>query len=199
MWQLLRVDSIQLDWTSVQSNVLADEIRSGTGADTAVIYLLLPGNGELRAIAAQAAIQTRVKKASVTVGYAMSHWIDTLVGPAQGRVAEGPFLDRFPEAMQYRLKQQAIFPLRLGELLGVMTIGRTSGMRFSRDEMETAVRAARRLATALGRDSRRHEVSERIWIQRAVEILRRAQAEGPLCAAGERFTMSHIAKEVAGA
>jgi hypothetical protein len=189
------LDSIHLDWGAVVGIPVIEDFRSRTGADIAVLYLLLPGSSELRAIAAQSAIQTRMKKASSTIGAAMSYWIDSLDGFAEGRVAEDPFFERFPEAMQHRLKHLAIFPLRHfsqphRELLGLLVIGRCFEGRFGDLETEAAQLGAEHLAAELGQDSLRHHLSERMWIERAKEILHNPR---------KRFTIFDIAKEAARA
>ena len=174
------IDSIHLDWGTAIGSSRIEDIRARAGADTAVLYLLLSESCELRAIAAQSAIETRVRKASSTIGAAVSYWIDSLDGFAQGRVAEDPFLERFPEAMQHRLKQLAIFPLRHispqpGGLLGLLVLGRAFDGRFGNRETEAAQHSAEWLAGALAQDTFRSHVSERLWIERAREILRRPE------------------------
>ncbi len=186
------IESIHLDRSAVVGIPLIEDIRSRTGADIAVLYLMMPESCELRAIAADAGIETRVEKASSTIGPAMSYWIDSLDGFAQGRVAEDPFFERFPEAIQHRLKQLAIFPLRGDVLLGLLAIGRTFEGRFGQRETEAAQHTAERLAAALGQDSVR-----RIWTERAKESLH--QPEPGLHSARKGSTMFQIAKEAARA
>jgi hypothetical protein len=202
------IDFIHLDWSAVEGSEngfpVIEDIRSRTRADTAVLYLLLPETCELRMVAAQSGIQTRVKKSSATIGAAMSHWIDSLDGFAQGRVAEDPFFERFPEAMQHRLNQLAIFPLRHFSqqhrgLLGLLAIGRTFEGCFGHRELEAAQHTAQRLAAALGQDSLRHRVSEHRWIGRAKEILRQPEPTAGVQSPPKSSTMFHIAKEVARA
>lgn len=203
-----KVDSIHLDWGSVPEGEDGfPDIRSLMAADTAVLYLMAPESCELRAIAARCGVPTRVKKASSTIGITMSDWIEALEGPTQGHVSDGPFLERFPEAMQHRLKQLAIFPLRHGELVGLLTIGRISETSFQPVETAAAECVARRLATVIGQNPLRYQVSDRLWISRVKEILRThsgppAKARMPVPpshTSRERFTMFRIEKEVAGA
>ena len=81
--------------------------------------------------------------------------------------------ERFPEVFQYHLKRLAVVPLRAGNLLGLLTLGRAEETSFNPSELETAQRAARLLAAVRERDSLQQDLLDRKLVERARGILQR--------------------------
>ncbi len=127
----------------------------------------------MKGIAARSSIASRVKDAAVTIGVEMSERIASLPGPVQGSPVDGRFFERFPEVFQYHLKRLAVVPLRAGNLLGLLTLGRAEESSFNPSELETAQRAARLLAVVRERDSLQQDLLDRKLVERAKGILQR--------------------------
>jgi len=163
------IDYIRLDSAVVEQDggdaLLLDASRLQTGSQIAVIYRYQTALSELRAIAVRSSLTTRVRNAEVTIGAAMSAWIESLEGPAQGSPADARFFDKFPEVFQYRLRRLAVLPLRAGEdLQGLLTFGRSEADAFDSTAIAAGQRAARLLTSALERDSRRHLTEEQAYL-----------------------------------
>jgi AmiR/NasT family two-component response regulator len=66
-----------------------------------------------------------------------------------------------------------VVPLRAGNLLGLLTLGRAEETSFNPSELETAQRAARLLAAVRERDSLQQDLLDRKLVERARGILQR--------------------------
>ena len=151
--------------------ILLDAAWTRTDSQAAVIYELQPETFELVATAARSSLPTRVRGASVFVNSVMSKWIESLPGPAQGNPEEGGAFEKFPDALQYHLRRLLIVPLRSGELLGLLTLGRAEDADFNPYQIETAQRVARLLTAVLERDLLQRKLVERTLVERAKGIL----------------------------
>jgi hypothetical protein len=171
------IDYIRLDTSTAETDTdhafLLDATRTRTGSQTAVVYAYQAEAFELSAVAARSSIASRVKNAAVTIGAEMSQRIESLPGPVQGSPVDGRFFEKFPEVFQYHLKRLAVVPLRAGNLLGLLTLGRSEETSFNPAELETAQRAARLLTAVRERDSRKQELLDRKLVERAKGILQR--------------------------
>jgi ANTAR domain len=200
---------IRLDTSVAETDrddaLLLDAARVHTGSQVAVIYGHRGETSELKAIAARSSIETRVKNAGVTIGPAMSEWIESLAGPIQLSLADGAFFERFPEVFQYHLKRLLIVPLRAGDLLGLLTLGRVyDEAGFDAAQIQIAQRAGRLLTAVYERDWLQHKLLERKLVERAKGILqerRRLTEEQAYLllrnsSRQRRVTMVHIAQEI---
>jgi hypothetical protein len=154
----------------IDHSLLLDAARSRTDSNTAVVYALQPETFDLEAIAARSSLAPRVKDAGVTLSAATSQWFESLARPVQGRAPE-PHFEKLPEVLQYRLERLAIIPLRTENLLGLLTLGRSSDIGFDQAAMDVAERAGRLLTAVLERDSLRQKLVERKLVERAKGIL----------------------------
>jgi GAF domain-containing protein len=171
------IDYIRLDTSTAETDrdnaFLLDATRLQTGSQTAVVYAYQAEDFELKGIAARSSIASRVRDAAVTIGAEMSERIESLPGPVQGSPVDARFFERFPEVFQYHLKRLAVVPLRAGNLLGLLTLGRAEETSFNPSELETAQRAARLLAAVRERDSLQQDLLDRKLVERARGILQR--------------------------
>lgn len=170
------IDNIRLDTRVAEAEgdhtFLLDAVRSVTGAQVAVVYVFRAECAELKATAARCTAKTRVKDSSVNIGAAMSEWIESMDGPAQGGPGEQAHFEKFPEVFQYQLRSMALLPLRTADgLLGLLTLGRLEETTFDAAALRAANGAARVLTAVLERDTLRHKLSERKVVERAKGIL----------------------------
>jgi hypothetical protein len=166
----IRLDSGTAE-KEIDHSLLLDAARARTDSSTAVIYSFQPETFELQAIAARSSVASRVKDVGVTLSAATSQWFEALAGPVQGRPSEQANFEKLPEVLQYQVQRLLIVPLRTEDLLGLLTLGRSSDTCFEQPEVELAQRAGRLLTAVLERDSLRQKLLERKLVERAKGIL----------------------------
>lgn len=203
------IDSIRLDTKVAEADgnhaFLLEAVRSMTGSQVAVVYHYGKEAAELKASAVRSTVETRVKDASVTVGAAMSRWIESLEQPIVGARGDCGYFEKFPEAFQYRLRNMAVLPLRTSDgLRGLLTLGRIGETAFDPAAVAAGEGAARLLTAVLERDSLRQKLVERKVVERAKGILqergRLTEEQAYLSLRSDctrrRITMAELAKEV---
>lgn len=152
--------------------LLLETARQRTRSLTAVLYLAEPDGFELNALTARAGVVARVKNVGVTLTAATTGWIGSLDRSAQGRPAEDPNFEKFPEIFQYQLRRLAVVPLRGdGDFLALLTLGRQTEEIFDAQALSIAERAGRLLTAVLERDSLKRKLLERKLIERAKGML----------------------------
>jgi hypothetical protein len=166
----IRLDS-GIAETETDHALALDAARSQTDSQTAVLYGLQPETSEVNAIAARSDVVARVKEVGVTLSHHTSQWVESLAGPVQGRPATEGNFEKFPEVLQYQLNHLLVVPLRTENLLGLLTLGRSTGAGFDSAAIEVARRAARLLTAVLERDSLQQKLLERKLVERAKGIL----------------------------
>lgn len=169
--EYIRLDSAVAADASRDDSFLLDAAQHRTNSQTAVVYALRVEASELKAVAVRSCVETRVKDAGVSINAAINNWIERLPGLVQGSPAGGAFFERFPEVLQFRLKRLAVLPLRAGELMGLLTLGRAAEESFKSEEIDTAYRVGRLLTAVLERDSLQQKLLERKLVERAKGIL----------------------------
>jgi hypothetical protein len=170
--QYVHLDSRLAADANRDDDFLLEAVRKRTHSLTAVMYCLRTEVRELEAIAVRSVVDAGVKGTGAVINRAVSRWLERLHGLAQGIPAGGTFFERFPEVSQYRLKRLAILPLRSGELMGLLTLGRADAAAFSPEEIDTSHRVAWLLTAMLERDALRRKLAERKLIERAKHVLR---------------------------
>jgi len=167
----IRLDS-GIAETETDHTLALDAARLQTDSQTVVLYGFEPETSEVNAIAARSAMVARVKEVGVTLSHPTSQWIESLGGPVQGRPAGEPNFEKFPEVLQYGLEHLLVVSLRTEEhLLGLLTLGRSTGAGFDSPAIEVARRAGRLLTAVLERDSLQQKLLERKLVERAKGIL----------------------------
>jgi GAF domain-containing protein len=167
----IRLDS-GIAETETDYALALDAARLRTDSQTAVLYAFQPESSEVKAIAARSAAVARVKEVGVTLSHSTSQWIESLTGPVQGKPAAAPNFEKFPEVLQYQLKQLLVAPLRTdNHFLGLLTLGRRDSAVFDSAAIEVAQRAGRLLVAVLERDFLQQKLLERKLVERAKGIL----------------------------
>jgi GAF domain-containing protein len=155
-----------------------DQTASRAGAQVAVLYRVNPETREFTAVSVRSELTSRIGQTGLTFNAAASQWIETLAAPEQGRPDRDAHFEKFPEGLQYRLESILAVPLRTsddrGELLGLLTLGRSGGLdSFGEEDIQYAENAAVLLNAVLERDFLRRKLEERKLVERAKGILQR--------------------------
>jgi two-component system, response regulator PdtaR len=152
--------------------LLLDAVRLQTDAQTAVIYGFQQETSELSGFTARSGSAARVKDLGLTLSHPTSQWIERLAGAVEGSAATDSRFEKFPEVLQYQLSRLLVAPLRAqNDLLGLLTLGRSTDTPFNRSALGVAECASRLLAAVLERDSLQQKLLERKLVERAKGLL----------------------------
>jgi transcriptional regulator with GAF, ATPase, and Fis domain len=166
----IRLESEIAESPAVHGFVL-DALRLQVQFQTAVIYAVEPATTELIAVAARSTVAAEVQNVGVMLSAGVSEWMNFLAAPEQGSPTADQRFEKFPEALQYRLKTMIVAPLRTEKLLGLMTLGRRDETPFDESAVAPINQASRLLTAVLERDSLRRKLTERKLVERAKGIV----------------------------
>jgi hypothetical protein len=156
--------------------LLLDQLVTRSRADGAIAYRFDAGAEEFHAVAIQSRVSPRIPELGVTLSAGATAWLKKSQEPLQVSPAIDVPFENLPETLQYGYERVLLFPFRAEyDLLGFLTLGRTSGEFFDRQAVEGAQPLVRIVGALLERDALQNAMKERKLVERAKGILQRKE------------------------